>query len=171
MSLRQVLTAEQMRAAEQQLFDAGTSVFELMEIAAGGAAEWIRRVAAGRPVTVLCGPGNNGGDGYVIARRLREAGNAVTVIAPLDPATSAAQEAKRREDLVGGLVLFVVLLFVGGRDGEVEIREAVSRHITNPNKTTHTCEPTRRPPRWCQCRRRRPPCSSPAPSSRWRSST
>jgi hydroxyethylthiazole kinase-like uncharacterized protein yjeF len=95
-SLRQVLTAEQMRAAEQQLFDAGTSVFELMEIAAGGAAEWIRRVAAGRPVTVLCGPGNNGGDGYVIARRLRESGNAVTVIAPLDPATGAAQEAKRR---------------------------------------------------------------------------
>lgn len=98
MSARQVLTAEQMRAAEQALFDAGTSVSELMEIAAGGAAEWIRRVAAGRAVTVLCGPGNNGGDGYVIARRLREAGNAVTVIAPLDPATDAAKEAKRRWD-------------------------------------------------------------------------
>jgi hydroxyethylthiazole kinase-like uncharacterized protein yjeF len=92
----QVLTAAQMRAAEQALFDAGTSVSDLMEIAAGGAAEWIRRVAAGRPVTVLCGPGNNGGDGYVIARRLREAGNAVTVIAPLGPATDAAKEAKRR---------------------------------------------------------------------------
>lgn len=96
MSPRQVLTAEQMRAAEQALVDAGTSVSELMEVAAGGAAEWIRRVAAGRAVTVLCGPGNNGGDGYVIARRLREAGNAVSVIAPLDPATDAAREAKRR---------------------------------------------------------------------------
>jgi hydroxyethylthiazole kinase-like uncharacterized protein yjeF len=85
-----------MRAAEQALFDAGMSVSELMEIAAGGAAEWIRRAAAGRPITVLCGPGNNGGDGYVIARRLREAGHAVTVIAPLDPATDAAREAKRR---------------------------------------------------------------------------
>jgi hydroxyethylthiazole kinase-like uncharacterized protein yjeF len=95
-SAAQVLTAEQMRAAEQALFDAGTSVSELMEIAAGGAAEWIRRVTAGRPVTVLCGPGNNGGDGYVIARRLREAGNAVTVVAPLDPATDAAKEAQRR---------------------------------------------------------------------------
>ena len=98
MSAAQVLTADQMRAAEQALFDAGTSVSELMEIAAGGAAEWIRRVAAGRPVTVLCGPGNNGGDGYVIARLLREAGNAVTVIAPLDPATTAAKEAKLRWD-------------------------------------------------------------------------
>lgn len=96
MSAAQVLTAAQMRAAEQALFDAGTSVSDLMEVAAGGAAEWIRRVAAGRSVTVLCGPGNNGGDGYVIARALREAGNAVTVIAPLDPATDAAKEAKRR---------------------------------------------------------------------------
>lgn len=96
MSVAQVLTASQMRAAEQALFDAGTSVSELMEIAAGGAAEWIRRLAAGRSVTVLCGPGNNGGDGYVIARRLRESGNAVTVIAPLEPATDAAREARRR---------------------------------------------------------------------------
>lgn len=96
MSAAQVLTAGQMRAAEQALFDAGTSVSDLMEIAAGGAAEWIRRIAAGRSVTVLCGPGNNGGDGYVIARILREAGNAVTVIAPLDPATDAANEARRR---------------------------------------------------------------------------
>lgn len=96
MSAAQILTANQMRAAEQALFDAGTSVSELMEVAAGGAADWIRRIAAGRSVTVLCGPGNNGGDGYVIARRLREAGNAVTVIAPLAPATDAAKEAKRR---------------------------------------------------------------------------
>ncbi|WP_086617218.1 NAD(P)H-hydrate dehydratase [Erythrobacter tepidarius] len=96
MNLRQILTAEQMRAAEQALFDAGMSVCELMDVAASGAAEWIRRVAAGRSVTVLCGPGNNGGDGYVIASRLREAGNAVTVVAPLAPATAAAQEAKRR---------------------------------------------------------------------------
>ncbi len=96
MSAAQVLTAAQMRAAEQALFDAGTSVSDLMEIAAGGAAEWIRRIAAGRAVTVLCGPGNNGGDGYVIARRLRAAGNAVTVIAPLAPATDAAEEACRR---------------------------------------------------------------------------
>lgn len=102
MSERQVLTAEQMRAAEQALFDAGTSVSELMEVAAGGAAEWIRRVAARRAVTVLCGPGNNGGDGYVIARRLREAGNAVRVIAPLAPATEAARAARERW---GGAVL------------------------------------------------------------------
>ncbi len=100
--MRQVLTAAQMQAAEQAIFDAGTSVFDLMKIAAGGAAEWIRRVAAGRPVTVLCGPGNNGGDGYVIAHTLREAGNSVTVIAPVEPKTEAAKQAR---DLWGDKVL------------------------------------------------------------------
>ncbi|MEL6878853.1 MAG: NAD(P)H-hydrate epimerase, partial [Pseudomonadota bacterium] len=54
-----------MQAAEQAIFDTGITVDELMAVAAGGAAEWIRRIAAGRSVTVLCGPGNNGGDGYV----------------------------------------------------------------------------------------------------------
>lgn len=94
MSLVQVLTVAQMQAAEQAIFDAGTSVDELMDIAGSGAAEWIRRVAAGRSVTVLCGPGNNGGDGYVIARRLREFGNSVTVVAPLEPSTEAARNAR-----------------------------------------------------------------------------
>jgi hydroxyethylthiazole kinase-like uncharacterized protein yjeF len=119
-SAAQVLTAEQMRAAERALFDAGTLFSELMEVAAGGAAEWIRRVAAGRAVTVLCGPGNNGGDGYVIARGLREAGNAVTLIAPLEPRTDAAREAKARWDgpvgTSGGAVgyVFVDCLFGSG---------------------------------------------------------
>lgn len=96
MNAAQVLTAAQMRAAEQTLFDAGVSIDALMETAAGGAAEWIRRVAAGRSITVLCGPGNNGGDGYVIARVLREAGHAVQVIAPLAPTTEAAKAARAR---------------------------------------------------------------------------
>jgi hydroxyethylthiazole kinase-like uncharacterized protein yjeF len=94
MSETQVLTADQMRAAEQRIFDAGTSVSELMEIAAGGAAQWVRRLAAGRGVTVLCGPGNNGGDGYVIARRLREWGQTVQIVAPIAPKTQAAKDAR-----------------------------------------------------------------------------
>ncbi|MFU8899910.1 MAG: NAD(P)H-hydrate epimerase, partial [Roseinatronobacter sp.] len=96
MSAAQILTAAQMRAAEQALFDSGTSIEDLMETAAGGAAEWVRRIAAGRGITVICGPGNNGGDGYVIARRLREAGNDVQVIAPFAPATNAARNARAR---------------------------------------------------------------------------
>lgn len=90
-----ILTAAQMRSAEQALIDGGTSVDELMQRAGHGAAEWVWRMAAGRSVTVLCGPGNNGGDGYVIAEALRARGAPVTVIAATDPQTDAAQTARR----------------------------------------------------------------------------
>ncbi len=91
--LRQVLTVAQMQAAEQMLVDAGTSVEELMQRAGKGAAEWVRRISGGRPVTVLCGPGNNGGDGYVIAAEIARRGGAVRVVAPLAPKIEAAKKA------------------------------------------------------------------------------
>ena len=90
----QVLTAAQMRAAEAALIGAGTSVDELMQRAGRGAAEWVWRMAAGRSVTVLCGPGNNGGDGYVIAEALRERGGAVSVVVAAEPQTEAARTAR-----------------------------------------------------------------------------
>lgn len=92
--LRQVLTVAQMRHAEDELISAGISVDALMQTAGSGAAEWVRRIAAGRAVTVLCGPGNNGGDGWVIAEYLRAHGNPVTVIAARKPATDAARNAR-----------------------------------------------------------------------------
>ena len=85
-----------MQAAEQALIDAGTSVDALMHTAGKGVADWVWRIAAGRPVTVLCGPGNNGGDGYVIAETLRAKGLAVTAVAPIAPATPAAKNARRQ---------------------------------------------------------------------------
>lgn len=94
-TLSQVLTVAQMRAAEEDLIAGGTTVEALMETAGRGAGEIVRRVAGGRAVTVLCGPGNNGGDGYVIARHLMEHGNAVTVVAPRAPSTPAALNARR----------------------------------------------------------------------------
>ena len=90
----QILTVAQMRAAEEALLAAGETVDSLMERAGRGAADWIWRAAAGRPVTVLCGPGNNGGDGYVIAESLRSRGSAVSVVAPLEPGTGAARRAR-----------------------------------------------------------------------------
>jgi len=91
-----VLTVSEMRAAEQALIDAGTDVDQLMQIAGRGAAEWVWRMATGRSVTVLCGPGNNGGDGYVIAEALRTRGLAVRVVAPIEPKTEAAQRARAK---------------------------------------------------------------------------
>jgi hydroxyethylthiazole kinase-like uncharacterized protein yjeF len=97
-----VLTAAQMRAAEQRLIAAGTSVEELMQRAGQGAAEWVWRVSAGRPVTVLCGPGNNGGDGWVIAEAIRRRGGDVAVVLAAEPTTPAAKNAR---DLYRGEVL------------------------------------------------------------------
>ena len=79
----QILTVAQMRAAEEALIAGRETVDSLMQRAGRGAAEWVWRMAAGRPVTVLCGPGNNGGDGYVIAETLRRRDIEVSVIAPL----------------------------------------------------------------------------------------
>ena len=94
--LNQVLTVAQMRDSEQALIDAGISVDALMQSAGRGAGEWVRRAAAGRMVTVLCGPGNNGGDGYVIAQHLLEHGNPVRVVPAREPATDAARNARTR---------------------------------------------------------------------------
>jgi len=90
----QVLRVAQMREAEAALIAAGDSVESLMDRAGHGAAQWVHRIAAGRSVTVLCGPGNNGGDGYVIARELAAWGNRVQVVAPLPPRTAAAIAAR-----------------------------------------------------------------------------
>jgi hydroxyethylthiazole kinase-like uncharacterized protein yjeF len=92
---RPILTAAQMRAAEAQVVAAGTSVEALMERAGRAAAEAIARYAGRLPTLVLCGPGNNGGDGYVIARALRARGADVRVAATGEPTTPAAQAARR----------------------------------------------------------------------------
>jgi hydroxyethylthiazole kinase-like uncharacterized protein yjeF len=90
----QIFTVAQMQAAEQGLIDRGISVDELMQRAGRGAAEWVWRIAGGHSVTVLCGPGNNGGDGYVIAERLRERGLKVTLVAATEAKTDAARKAR-----------------------------------------------------------------------------
>lgn len=89
----QILTVPQMQAAEQLLIDAGSSVDKLMQIAGRGAAEWVWRIGAHHKVTVLCGPGNNGGDGYVIAEAIREKGGNVAVVQATEPKSDAAKNA------------------------------------------------------------------------------
>jgi len=92
--MRPILTAEQMRAAEQAVIDRGTSVEQLMERAGEALAEATYRFAGPMPVLILCGPGNNGGDGYVAARHLRARGVDVRVAALNDPKSEAAKWAR-----------------------------------------------------------------------------
>ena len=91
---RPILTTEQMIAAEQRAIEAGTSVETLMERAGGALAEAAYRYVGKMPALILCGPGNNGGDGYVAARHLAERGVAVRVAALADPRTDAAKKAR-----------------------------------------------------------------------------
>ncbi|HEX9807424.1 MAG TPA: NAD(P)H-hydrate epimerase, partial [Alteraurantiacibacter sp.] len=91
----QILTAAQMVAAEEALIAGGETAGSLMQIAGNGAADWVWRVAAHRSVTVLCGPGNNGGDGYVIAEAIRARGGDVAVLSPAEPKTDAARNASK----------------------------------------------------------------------------
>lgn len=94
MSGRPILIADAMRAAEQAVIDAGTSVETLMERAGAGLAEAAMRFAGPMPALILCGPGNNGGDGYVAARHLAERGTKVRVAALTEPTSAAAQWAR-----------------------------------------------------------------------------
>ena len=95
---RAILTAAQTRAAEDTAIAAGTSVETLIERAGAAVAEVAWRVAGPVETLVLCGPGNNGGDGYVVARLLAERGAAVRVARLAAPTTDAARSASARWD-------------------------------------------------------------------------
>jgi len=88
------MTAAEMRAAEEAAIAAGTPVEALMDRAGKAAAEAIWRHAGPLPTLVLCGPGNNGGDGYVIARELAARGVNVRVAALAEPKSAAARNAR-----------------------------------------------------------------------------
>lgn len=89
-----ILTAARMRAAEQAMFTTGVSEYELMERAGAAAAEIIWRAGGKRDLLILCGPGNNGGDGFVIARLLRARGVPVRVAALGESRTPSSLKAR-----------------------------------------------------------------------------
>ena len=83
------LGRDEVRAIDREAADRlGLPTLVLMENAGRGAAEFLRERAGGGPcrVVVLCGPGNNGGDGAVVARHLDAWGWPVRVVwtAPAD---------------------------------------------------------------------------------------
>ncbi|MCH7653953.1 MAG: NAD(P)H-hydrate epimerase [Chloroflexi bacterium] len=77
-----IVTSEQMRRIEDRSEEAGVSKDTLMENAGLAIARRVRRhvgYLVGTPVLILVGPGNNGGDGLVVARHLHAWGARVTV--------------------------------------------------------------------------------------------
>lgn len=97
-----LLTASEIRAFDEARIRAGTPSLLLMENAGRAAADVVVADLAMRyggdvrkKIIVLAGAGNNGGDGYVVARRLRTLGWDATVFALAPPATPEAATMKQ----------------------------------------------------------------------------
>lgn len=91
-----IVSVAEMRAAEAVAIAAGTPALRLMERAAAAAVEAIMAYMPSAKALVLCGPGNNGGDGYAIAAGLRAKGVNVSVAALGKPAKGAASTMAKR---------------------------------------------------------------------------
>lgn len=96
-----VLTAAEMREVDRLTTDrCGIPGLTLMENAGTSVAEFVREKVPNlerRRVIVFCGKGNNGGDGFVVARKLRDAGCNVSVYLVADPKEMRGDAAANRD--------------------------------------------------------------------------
>jgi hydroxyethylthiazole kinase-like uncharacterized protein yjeF len=126
-----LLSVSQMNEADRLTMEAGISGALLMQHAGEAVAREIERRFLPRPVSVLCGPGNNGGDGFVVAAKLAQSGWPVRValLGSIEALGADAQHHARRwqgtvEPLAPGIIenaeLVVDALFGSG----------LSRHLT-----------------------------------------
>ena len=122
-----LLSSLEMAEADRLTVAAGTPTSSLMESAGRGVAQAITQRWSARQIAVLCGPGNNGGDGFVTARLLAEAGWSVTLalLGALEGLTGAAREHAERwrqpikslnPAAIDGAELLVDALFGAGLD-------------------------------------------------------
>jgi NAD(P)H-hydrate epimerase len=81
-----IMTREQARELDRRAMEEfGVPGIVLMENAGRGMAELLRTLGIAGPVVICCGRGNNGGDGFVIARHLDNAGFQVRVLLFAEP--------------------------------------------------------------------------------------
>jgi len=95
-------TAEQVRELDRRAIeDLGMPGYELMTRAGHATLNGLRALwPAARSIAVLCGPGNNGGDGYVVARVARAQGLRTRVVALADPGRLAGDARRAYDDFV-----------------------------------------------------------------------
>jgi NAD(P)H-hydrate epimerase len=124
-------TVAEMQAADRAAIESGIPGIELMERAGLAVADALRERYAELPVLVLAGPGNNGGDGFVVARLLEAAGWPVRLALLGDPAGLKGDAARARDRWQGpvlalepavlaGAGLVVDALFGAGLDRPIE---------------------------------------------------
>ena len=103
---RALLTPAQMNEADRRTIASGVSGIDLMEAAGRAVAHAVQARWTRRPVVVLCGPGNNGGDGFVCARHLDTLGWPVKVALLGDRGELKGDAAYHAQLWTGGLVPF-----------------------------------------------------------------
>ncbi len=128
----ELLTPEEMGEADRRTIAAGTRSYLLMERAGEAVAVAAgRMVVPGARIAVLCGPGNNGGDGFIAARLLGLAGYdvAVFLLGPRERLKGDASLAARawggqvqapRRDFASGFDLIIDALFGAGLDRPID---------------------------------------------------
>jgi hydroxyethylthiazole kinase-like uncharacterized protein yjeF len=105
----EILTPHEMAQADESAARSGIATWQLMQAAGGAVArEALKRFPHARNVAVLCGPGNNGGDGYVAAGHLLQSGCSVEVwqSGKLRDESDAARAAAEWTGHVGSLADF-----------------------------------------------------------------
>ena len=126
-----LLSTAEMYRADAAATAAGVAGPRLMEAAGAAVAEAVRERWSPRPTLVLCGPGNNGGDGFVAARRLAEADWPVRVAllgardglkgdAAWAAGTWKGDVEKLRPEALAGAELVIDAIFGAGLDRPVE---------------------------------------------------
>lgn len=150
--MMRIVTAAQMKQIEAAASRYQLSYRQMMENAGCGAARYIQEVLRqmdGLHCLVFCGKGNNGGDGYVVARKLYEQGAQVTVVA-MDvprsadacamhqlvqelgiPVLSFAQDREQVEELADQVDVVVDALYGSGFHGQLDEQSAQAAGIIN----------------------------------------
>ncbi len=131
----ELLTPAEMAAADRYAIETGTSGFALMQRAGEAVARLVASLAgvdgARRRIVVLCGPGNNGGDGFVAAKRLSEMGLTVEVALLGSPEALRGDAARACREwrgpvvdpfglALGGALIIVDALFGAGLSRRIE---------------------------------------------------
>lgn len=101
-TMHQILTPQTMGKVDASAIGSGINGYGLM-VCAGSAisACVLEHYPQAHRAIVLCGPGNNGGDGYVVARLLQESGMPVELYSLVDPQTLKGDAAKAFQDWDG----------------------------------------------------------------------
>lgn len=152
---QEYITPEEMRALEAGAGGRGITVELLMENAGRGIANEIELAFGpleGSRVVVVCGKGNNGGDGFVTARYLAQKGASVTVVLLAKPAEMRTDEARnnwirlagarklimdsddeleRHGDVIKDAAIVVDAVFGTGIKGDVREPDAMAIRVIN----------------------------------------